>query len=59
MMIGITELAEKAGISPITIMRIEKNYPCRLGTKRKLLIAMGIDLKKHWEVFRDNETSRR
>jgi DNA-binding XRE family transcriptional regulator len=45
------ELARKAGISPLTIARIEKGMPCRLETKRKILIALGKDFSARREVF--------
>jgi len=31
------ELARKAGVSPLTIDRIEKGMSCRLETKRKII----------------------
>ncbi|MGB7951718.1 MAG: helix-turn-helix transcriptional regulator, partial [Candidatus Binatia bacterium] len=34
-MISKAELARMAGISPLTIDRIEKGKPCRMATKRK------------------------
>jgi len=46
-----TELARKAGVSPITIDRIEKGLPCRLETKRKILVALGKDFSERREVF--------
>jgi len=42
-----TELARKAGVSPITIDRIEKGLPRRLETKRKIMLALGMDLYLH------------
>jgi DNA-binding XRE family transcriptional regulator len=47
------ELARRAGLSPITIDRIEKGYPCRLDTKRKIILALGLDLKDRRMVFPD------
>jgi DNA-binding XRE family transcriptional regulator len=35
------ELARKAGISPLTLARIESGYECRVDTKRKILLALG------------------
>jgi len=40
------ELASKAGVSPLTIDRIEKGLPCRLETKRKIILALGMDLSE-------------
>ena len=38
------ELARKARISPITVSRIEKGMPCRVETKRKIILALGLGL---------------
>ena len=46
------ELARKAGVSPITIDRIEKGLDCRMETKRKILLALGYDLSDKEKVFR-------
>ncbi len=45
------ELARKAGVSPLTIDRIEKGAPCRVATKRKIILALGLDLSRKDEVF--------
>ena len=45
------ELARKAGVSPITIDRIEKGYNCRMETKRKILLALGYTLDDQGTVF--------
>jgi DNA-binding XRE family transcriptional regulator len=47
------ELANKAGISPITVSRIEKGLPCRLETKRKIILALGFDLGDKKKIFFD------
>jgi len=36
------ELARKAGISPLTLARIESGSPCRVDTKRKIILALGL-----------------
>ncbi len=36
------ELARKAGISPLTLARIESGCSCRVDTKRKILLALGL-----------------
>jgi len=46
-----TELARKAGVSPITIDRIEKGLPCRLETKRKIILALEMDLSEKNRIF--------
>lgn len=45
------ELARKAGISPLTLDRIEKGSPCRLATMRKVIIALGLSLEDREKVF--------
>ena len=45
------ELARKAGISALTIDRIEAGRPCRLTTKRKILNALGLGLEDRNRVF--------
>ena len=39
-----SELAREANVSPITISRIEQGKPCRMETKRKILLALGYSL---------------
>lgn len=36
------ELARKAGISPLTLARIEAGSDCRVDTKRKIIFALGL-----------------
>jgi DNA-binding XRE family transcriptional regulator len=45
------ELARSAGVSPVTIDRIERGAECRMETKRKILIALGYDLSEKDKVF--------
>jgi DNA-binding XRE family transcriptional regulator len=45
------ELARKAGISPLTIDRIEKGRSCRMETKRKIILALGYDLSEKDKIF--------
>ena len=45
------ELARKAGISPLTIDRIESGAPCRLSTMRKVILALGLRLEDREKVF--------
>ncbi|MCP4681237.1 MAG: helix-turn-helix transcriptional regulator [Desulfobacterales bacterium] len=45
------ELARKAGISPLTIDRVEKGKSCRLETKRKIILALGLNLVDKGKVF--------
>jgi len=46
-----TELARKAGVSALTISRIEKGMTCRLETKRKIIEALGRDLSEKDNIF--------
>jgi len=51
-MLSKTELARMAGISPLTLDRIEKGKICRLSTKRKILLALGLKTNQKHKVFR-------
>ncbi len=46
-----SELARKAGISPLTIDRIEKGHLCRMETKRKIIHALGLKTSDKEKVF--------
>ena len=48
---GKSELARRAGVSPITIGRIEKGLPCQVETKRKIMKALGYKLSDRNLVF--------
>lgn len=45
------ELARKAGVSPLTVGRIEAGSPCRIDTMRKVVLALGVPLSEHEKVF--------
>jgi DNA-binding XRE family transcriptional regulator len=51
LMLSKAELARKAGLSALTIDRVESGRPCRLETKRRLLMALGIPLSESREAF--------
>ena len=51
MLLSKSELARKAGVSPLTIDRIENGYSCRLDTKRKIIQALGLKLSERSRVF--------
>ena len=53
LLLSKAELARKAGLSPLTIDRIEKGKSCRPETKRKVLIALGLKLVDREKVFGD------
>lgn len=50
-MMSKAELARKAGLSTLTIDRIEAGRPCRLDTKRKILLALGLKISDKDQVF--------
>lgn len=54
-LISKSELARTAGVSLVTIDRIEKGYDCRIGTKRKILEALGLKVEDRELVFPDQE----
>ncbi len=47
------ELARLAGVSVITIDRIERGEMCRVETKRKIILALGFALTDKEKVFQD------
>lgn len=51
-MLSKAELARMAGISPLTIDRIERGKSCRLATKRKILMALGLKVSQKQRVFK-------
>jgi len=54
-MMSKAELARKAGLSTLTIDRLEAGRPCRLDTKRKVLLALGMKVSDKDRVFGDAE----
>jgi len=53
LMISKAELAKKAKISPMTITRIENGMPCRMETKRKVILALGYEVSDKNRIFSD------
>lgn len=47
------ELARKAGVSSLTIDRVERGEPCRLETMRKIILALGFTLDEKEKVFQE------
>ncbi len=45
------ELARKAGVSPLTIDRIERGKNCRMETRRKIILALGYRLSDKDKIF--------
>ena len=52
-MMSKAELARRAGVSPLTIDRVEAGHPCRMDTKRKILEALGLQPSAAKDVFPD------
>jgi DNA-binding XRE family transcriptional regulator len=52
LMMSKAELSRNADISPLTITRIEQGKPCRVKTKRKILLALGLKVSDRDKVFR-------
>ena len=45
------ELARQAGVSTLTIDRVEAGMPCRMDTKRKIILALGMTVAEKDQVF--------
>lgn len=45
------ELARKAGVSPLTVSRIENGLECRVDTQRKIILALGLTPSDRHKVF--------
>lgn len=50
-MMSKAELAREANVSALTITRIENGMPCRMKTKRKILLALGLELSDKEKLF--------
>ncbi len=51
LMLSKAELSRKAGVSTITISRIEQGMPCRMDTQRKILLALGLTVSEREMLF--------
>jgi len=49
------ELARKAGVSPLTVDRIERGAACRMVTMRKIILALGLDVADRAKVFPEQD----
>lgn len=54
-MMSKAELARRAGISVLTVDRVERGMSCRMDTKRKILEALGLKPQDRVMVFGDAE----
>lgn len=50
-LVSKAELARKAGVSALTIDRVESGEECRMDTKRKIILALGLKLSEKDKVF--------
>ncbi len=55
LLLSKAELARKAGVSVLTINRIENGLNCRMDTKRKIILALGLDLSEKDKVFMESD----
>ena len=55
LLLSKAELARKAGVSVLTIDRVEAGKSCRVDTKRKIILALGLKLSDKELVFGDQE----
>jgi DNA-binding XRE family transcriptional regulator len=46
------ELARRARLSVLTIDRVEKGMACRMDTKRKIILSLGLKLSDRDKVFK-------
>jgi DNA-binding XRE family transcriptional regulator len=51
-LLGKAEFARKAGVSESTLDRVEQGKGCRLETKRKIILALGLQLQDSTKLFR-------
>lgn len=51
LLLSRAELAKKAGLSPVTVNRVERGMNCRMSTKRKILLALGLKLEDKDKIF--------
>jgi DNA-binding XRE family transcriptional regulator len=54
-MMSKAELARRAGLSTLTIDRVERGMACRMDTKRKILEALGLTPSDRVRVFGDDD----
>jgi len=52
------ELARQAGVSPLTIERVERGKSCRMETMRKIILALGFDLSDKDKVFHEDSARK-
>ena len=58
LMMSKAELARKSGLSTLTIDRVEAGRPCRLDTKRKILLALSLQIADKDQLFEGDVIDR-
>jgi DNA-binding XRE family transcriptional regulator len=53
LLLSKAELARRAGVSVLTVDRVERGESCRLDTKRKIILALGLKVEDKQRVFTD------
>ena len=51
LLLSKAEMARRARISVLTIDRVEKGMACRMDTKRKIILSLGLKLSDRDKVF--------
>lgn len=51
LLLSKAELARRAGVSVLTVDRVERGESCRLDTKRKIILALGMKVEDKEKVF--------
>ena len=51
LLVSKAELGRKAGLSALTIDRVESGMSCRMDTMRKIILALGLKLTDKEQVF--------
>ena len=59
LLLSKAELARKSGLSTLTIDRVEAGRPCRLDTKRKILLALDLAITEKDRVFGPDAAANR
>lgn len=52
LLLSKAELARRAKLSVLTIDRVEKGMACRMDTKRKIILSLGLKLSDRDKVFK-------
>ena len=55
LLISKAELARRAGLSVLTIDRVEKGMACRMDTKRKIILSLGLQVSDRYKVFGEKD----